>query len=400
VDKRKEWCLLIRLGGIGDNIIASSVLPLLAKDYNVEVMAQKPWHVIFENNPFIDKLTVREEGDIPHANALEWQEWFVRRGKEYAKWVNLSHSCESQLAVFPSQSPFYWPAAWRRKHCGQSYLEFVHDVAEAPYDFDEGPRVYPTDEEKEKARTTLDKVRGAGGYKHVVGVCLSGSRLDKVWPYFPLLIAKLIRELHCAVVMFGTPEREREVAQTIQDFVHEYTGSYDGLHAAITAYEPDGKTLVADWPIRRALATLQMCDLVIGPDTGLMWGVAMQGLPKFMLHSHASVENIVKHWANTTSFHADPERVPCWPCHQLHDKPETCRKAANANAAACISDIAHEAVFAAVKTTLFGKGEDDGGRISVSGKGVARLVPHDSRPDEAGGLVGWPVAGRSIVNLG
>lgn len=401
MQKNKDWCLLVRLGGIGDNLIASSVLPLLARDYNVEVMAQKPWSALFENNPFIDKLTVREEGDIPHASALEWQEWFVARGKEYAKWVNLSHSCESQLAVFPSQSAFYWPASWRRAHCGQSYLEFVHDVAEVPHEFEHGPRFYPTAEEKRKAAQTLDKVRGDGGHRKVVGVCLSGSRLDKVWPYFPLLIAKLIRELGCAVLMFGTPEREREIAQTIQDFVREYTGSYDGMHAAITAYEPDGKTLVADWPVRRSVATLHACDLVIGPDTGLMWGVAMEPLPKLMLHSHASVQNITKHWVNTTSFHADPERVPCWPCHQLHDKPETCRKAENANAAACIADITHEAVFAKVKALLLDKGEtDDGRRFSVLGKGSARLVPDDGRPDQASGVVGWPITGGAVVHLG
>ena len=37
---------------------------------------------------------------------------------------------------------------------------------------------------------------------------------------------------------------------------------------------------------------------MIGPDTGLMWGVAMEAMPKIMLLSHASPENITKHWTN------------------------------------------------------------------------------------------------------
>src|SRR5215469_6158398 len=216
----KEWCLVARLGGIGDNLMASSILPLLAEKYHVEVMAQKPQHVIFENNPHISKLTVREAGDLP-ADGNQWQGWFAHRGKEYARMVHLSHSCETILALVPGQTQFQWPASWRRKYCGVNYLEFIHSIAEVPFTFNPGPRFYPTAEEEKKAQQTIDKVRGDGGYRQVVGICLSGSRLDKIWPYLPMLVAKLIRELRVAVVLFGGAG-EKIVAEHIQDFVHGF----------------------------------------------------------------------------------------------------------------------------------------------------------------------------------
>jgi ADP-heptose:LPS heptosyltransferase len=335
----KPWALVVRLGGLGDNLIASSVLPVLARTHHVEVMAQRPQHVIFENNPHVARLTVRAPGDIP-GDGNQWQAFFRHRGAEYDRWVNLSHSCESMLALLPGQTQFDWPASWRRKFCGRNYLEFVHDVAEVEHTFN--PRFYPTDAEALHASNTLAKVRGAGGFRHVVGIALSGSRLDKVWPWMPMLVAKLIREARVAVVMFGS-EAETTMATHIQDFVREYAGGVSGMHAAITP--PDSPADKPLWPMRRSLATLQQCDLVIGPDTGLMWGVAMEPMPKIMLLSHASPENITKHWINTTTLHADPARVDCFPCHKLHDAIETCRKAENANAAACIADISHEVVF-------------------------------------------------------
>jgi hypothetical protein len=65
--------------------------------------------------------------------------------------------------------------------------------------------------------------------------------------------------------------------------------------------------------------------------------------------SHASAENITKHWVNTVTLHADPDRVPCWPCHRLHNDPSTCKSNKEDNGAACISDISVERLFQAVK---------------------------------------------------
>ena len=365
------------------------MLPLLAETHNVEVMAQEPQHVVFENNPHIAKLTVRKPGDLP-ADGNHWQQWFAHRGREYDRWFNLSHSCEGVLALLPGQTQFHWPAAWRRKYCGVNYLEYVHDIVGVRHAFD--PRFYPTEAETQHASETLDKVRGAGGYRHVVGIVLSGSRLDKSWPYMPLLVGKLVRELNVAVVLFGS-EAETKIAKHIQDFVAEYNSGYSGMHAAIS---PDKAK--PSWPIRRSLTTLQRCDLVISPDTGLAWGVAMEAVPKIMLLSHASPVNITKHWRNTLPLFADQKRVDCWPCHKLHDTIETCRKAENAEAAACIADISHEEVFVAAKAAL--RGENYGRDRSLFREGNVGLQPEQCGGDTPDDVECRPVARRPVVSLG
>ena len=83
---------------------------------------------------------------------------------------------------------------------------------------------------------------------------------------------------------------------------------------------------------------MMACDLVIGPDTGPMWAVAMEDMPKILLLGHASPENITKHWHRTVTLHGGPD-VDCWPCHKLHNDKTTCRPDKHDRGAACMSDI-------------------------------------------------------------
>jgi ADP-heptose:LPS heptosyltransferase len=351
IDGAMKRALVIRFGGIGDNLIASSVLPVLARDYAVDVMAQIPQSCVFENNPHVTRLITKKEGELPSGdNGNQWHAWIRDRGAEYDFSVNLSHSCETKLALFRNECAFWWPQEMRRKLCGQNYLEFVHDICGMPHDFEPGPRFYPTELEQKRAQQTIDMIKGNGGYWSVVGIPISGSRLDKIWPYLPMLVARLLQDLRVAVVLFGASDRDLKIAQHTQDFVKLWCGSLDGLHAAIS---PDPKE--PSWPIRRAMATLQQCDLVLSPDTGLAWSVAMEPMPKVVLLSHASAHNITDHWVNTTSLHADAERVPCYPCHRLHDDASTCVKADDAEASKCMADITLDAVFNAVRDNLKGQ---------------------------------------------
>lgn len=346
-----RWACICRFGGIGDNLMASSVLPLLAeRGYKVEVMSQAPQHVVFENNPYIDKLSIKTEKDLPQTDAMAWQTWFKSRSGEYEVFANLSHSCESLLALLKGQTQFYWRPEFRRQLCGRSYLEVIHDIVGVSHRFD--PRFFPTRDEVDKAYATKQRL----GDK-VIGWCLAGTRIDKLYPYSTMAIARLIREVKVPVVMFGAPGKEFELGKGVMEHVKRQNGTHAGLHLAMSANtdamqwsaNQPGEPLSLSkpeptWPIRRVLTQAQACDLVIGPDTGPMWAVAMLDMPKLVLLSHASPENITKHWLNTTTLHADPARVGCWPCHQLHDDASTCTPNAENNGAACISDISVETI--------------------------------------------------------
>lgn len=357
--KTKPWAAICRFGGIGDNLIAASLCrPLKNAGYMVEVITQRPQHVIFENNPFIDKLAIKDSPtELPQGNQLAWNDWFRARSGEYEIFANLSHTMEVSLALIPAQTQYWWPAAFRRKICNYNYLEFAHDLVGMR--LEPARMFFPTEDEVEQALERKRTLPG-GSPAFVIGWVLTGTRNDKIYPSSTYAVSRLIRELDAHVVLMGAPAPapDFEFAKAIQETVIAQNGSDRGLHLALSPPGTDA------WPIRRILTfAMTCCDLVIGPDTGPMWAVAFEPMPKIMLLSHASPENITKHWTHTTTLHADPAKVPCWPCHALHDTKDTCwwmqgRAGLTPDkekpGAACITSISVESIIEATARALKG----------------------------------------------
>lgn len=348
------WAGVARFGGIGDNLMAASAIGALKrKGFKVEVITSSDcaWQV-FQHNPNIDKLSVKTKSEIPTGgDMLDWQKWFSGRADEFDVFAHLSHSCEGLLALFPAATQFHWPAHVRRRICNKNYLEMVHDIAGCAYDF--GPLFYASSEEHEKALETKRKVG-----ERCIAWCISGTRIDKIHPHAPGAIARIVKELNVPVVLLGREGKNFDDAKAIVEHVKRTNGSESGVHVAISSNPDENGHRAIDWPIRRTLAFAQVCDVVIGPDTGVMWAVAFEPMRKIMLLSHASAENITKHWVNTDTLTADPARVQCWPCHRLHDTPEFCTPNKENNGAACITDISVERIVAAAKEALEDQSSD------------------------------------------
>jgi ADP-heptose:LPS heptosyltransferase len=333
------WAGIARFGGIGDNLMACAAAHALKrKGLKVEMITshEAAWQV-FLYNPNIDKLSVKTRSEMP-SDMGGWQKWHRGRADEYDVYCHLSHSCESSLAFFPEMTQFHWPAHVRRKIANKSYLEMVLDIAGCGYDF--GPLFYLHPSEYEDIMKTKAKVG-----ERCIAIAMSGSRVDKTHPRLGALVARIINEMEVPVVMLGDPDRNLETARQVEQYIINTNGSSKGLHIAIT----HGNGAI-DWPIRRALAMCAVSDLVIGPDTGLMWSVAMDPVPKIMLLGHASPENTTKHWINTVTLHADQQKVPCWPCHCLHNAekgqfPPYCTPNSDNTGTACISDISVETIM-------------------------------------------------------
>ena len=330
-----QWAAVCRFGGVGDNLIAAGVFPDLVRQGNhVEIITSKHAGCVFEHNPWASKVSICEDGDQPGDGGIEWQKWFDRRSHEYGgRLFHFSHSVETTLAFVQAQTAFWWPERVRRRLCHKSYLEMAADIAGTSYGFP--PLFHSSEAEKAKAAATKALMG-----ERVIGWVICGSRFDKVYPYSAMAIARLIRELETPVMLIGEPGGGYEIAKDIQAQVTKHNGDEKGLF--LIGADP---VLAANWPIRRSLAQAQACDLVIGPDTGVMWAVAMEAMPKIMLLSHASPENITKHWKNTVTLHADQGRVPCFSCHRLHDTVETCHLNKDGTGVACISDISAEDIL-------------------------------------------------------
>jgi len=341
----KGWAGIARMGGVGDDLVAASVLrPLKRMGYMTEIITSSMASPVFLNNPFLDKLSIKGDGDIP--GGPDWQKWWVSRGREYELFAHLSHSMEVRHALFPDSTAFWTRPEYRRKICAGNYLETVHDIMGVPYEF--GPLFFPTDEEKDRAQTVkAEKIRD----RYIAWV-IAGSRLDKVYQYSGHAICRIIKELDVSVILLGTGGQQFEMAKAVSDNVAQSLSTVERLHLALSpeGVEPGGPM---DWPLRRSLSQALAADLVVSPDTGFAWAAAFEPIPKIIMVSHASAENITKHWVNTVTLHADPVRVPCWPCHRLHNDMSTCRPSKdNPNSAACMSDIDVETVVQEVAKAL------------------------------------------------
>ncbi len=372
-----RWAGVARFGGVGDNLMAASPLPLLKRlGYMTEVISSPPNYSVYLHNPYIDKLSVKNvDEDLPKNDMLGWQKWFDSRAKEYDHFVHASHSCEGRHAFFKSMTAFWWPEEMRRKVAAGSYLETVHDIAGVHYEF--APLFYPTPEEYAMAFMTKKQI----GEKFILWV-LSGTRIDKVYPYTTMAVARIIKELGVPVVLMGGPsEKEHSMAQKVREHVEVANGGRKGLHLAVPAV---GGELC--WPLRTSLTFALVADLVVTPDTGTAWAVAFEQMPKVVTLSHASKENITKHWVNTVTLHADPDRVPCWPCHRLHDDPSTCVVNREGNGAKCISDISVERLVQTIKD-----------QWSISSSNVIHAeqvfkVAHGPKPE------GWAIPGSERLS--
>lgn len=345
---KERWACVARMGGWGDNLMTSSVLPGLKARYGkLEVISRAPCHEVFLNNPYIDKLTVWPADELV-SDPNEWAKAMARRLAEYDFGVHLSHSCETKLCFFEAQTEFHWPDHMRRKMADQSYLGYIHDICDLPHDF--APNFFPTEAEKLGAQNVIRQIQSKRSTP-VVAWCLSGSRIDKAYPGAAAAIARFLED-GLNVIMIGAPGKEFLMAkeierQLIQQTGKDERGSSPGLYLAMSdnAEKPN-------WPTRRAFSLLHACDAVVTPDTGPAWAVAMRPMPKVVLVSHASPKNITTGWINTVTLHADPIRVPCSPCHRLQDRWFTCNKAKDVDAALCMADISVNSIVSAVRQGL------------------------------------------------
>lgn len=329
----KKRVLLCRFGAIGDQIVASSVLPGLKRQgYHVTYMTTPQAAEIVKHDPHIDEFLLQEKDACPNVALGPYWDTLATR---YDRFINLSESVEGALLTLPGRLTHQYPAEVRRRMFGTiNYLERTHDIAGVPYDF--APRFFPTGPERAQA---LAKVRGMDG----PAICwaINGSSPHKVYPWTHIVVSWLLSRTPAHVVLMADPGVGLQLQNGMLECLRAGGSDMARVHG-----------IAGDWPIRRSLAFCQVAHCVVGPETGPLNAVCIDPVPKVIYLSHSSAENLTKHWRNTTVLEPDGERAPCFPCHRLHSTWEHCHQDEKTNAALCASAIAPERVFAAIMESL------------------------------------------------
>jgi len=335
----KTACV-VRYGAIGDTIQSTSILDELKRQgYHVTWMCEPSGHEILKADPRIDAFFVQDKDQVPNHELHEF--WKVQTLR-FDRFINLCESVEGALIKLPGRSDHRWPHALRHEMCDHNYMEFTAKLAELPF-FPEY-HFHETAEERSWARNRIADIADqqnkglqlgmVGKRPFVIMWALSGSSTHKSYPHMDAVIARLLTEIsHAHVLLVGDYACQiLEVGWENEPRVHALSGELE---------------------IRKTLALAKQCDMVIGPETGVMNGVAFESMPKILILSHSSVTNLSRDWTNTTSLHADD--VPCYPCHQLHYTSEFCPREEQSHAAMCAFNVRPAAVWDAIQAAYVGR---------------------------------------------
>jgi ADP-heptose:LPS heptosyltransferase len=228
----------------------------------------------------------------------------------------------------------YYPPKLRHKLMNHNYVEQQHEIAEVHYSKPIS-KFYATPEETAWAMKERKKM-GAGP---VVMWSLAGSSVHKTWPYLDNIIASIMLHYKDAtVVLVGGP-----------DCVILEQG---------WEKEPRVISTSGKWHIRQSLAFMQVCDLIIGPETGVLNAAAMMPVAKVVFLSHSSHANLTRDWVNTTGLLSKSTTCPgrgnneVPACHMLHYGWEFCKQDIMTGTAQCQADITAEEAWDAVQEKL------------------------------------------------
>lgn len=330
----KKRALVIRMGALGDAIVAASVLPgLKAQGYFVTFNCKSSTQEVLLHDPNIDEWLIQETDFVPNEMLGPYWQGIEER---YDRVVNLCESVEGQLLTLPGRlNHAYSDEARRALYSHVNYLEHTHNIAAVPHDF--SARYHMTPFENEKAQWDKRKMNGP-----VVVWVINGSSAHKVWPWVHIVTAWLLKRTPAHVVLFADPG---PVGQALTAGIADCL-KQDGVD--MSRVHPIG----GRWELRRAMAFAHVADCVVGPETGPLNIVAMADVPKVLYLSHSSAENLTKHWRNTTTLAPERAKSPCFPCHRLHQTWEFCHQDEKTGAALCASSISPDRVFEAIAAAL------------------------------------------------
>lgn len=314
---------VVRYGAYGDSLQASSILPgLKDQGYHVTFYCTPRTEDVLKHDPHIDAFYIQDTDQVPN---LALPHFWANEEKKFDKWINLSESVEGTLLTMPGRPNHKWPQNLRRKMLDTNYFEFTHDLADVP--MPPRPKFYSTPEERAWAK----KERAKFGGDMLVMYPLSGSAVHKVWPHQDAFFARmLVKYPGARIVTVGD-----EMSQMLEI----------GWEKEPRIVKKSGK-----YTIRESMSLLGECDAVVGPETGMLNAAAHMPMPKIVLLSHSSANNLTKHWVNTRSI--EPQNTSCYPCNRMIYGWSDCRKDEATGTAACQADISVDQVWSAFEDSM------------------------------------------------
>lgn len=333
---------VVRYGAFGDTVQAMSLVTQLKKEgFHVTLLSQHPSHEVVLHDPNIDRLVVQTINQVPMAQLGYFWQWFERRGapagKQFDRWVNLTESIENNLLAIAGNIRFTWPAKARHELMNFNYLEHQHRLAQCEYvpTF----KFYSTEEERRWRDQERARMAKAGIEKFVLWPLAGSSRTHKVYPHADAIWAHVLQHYPgWGVLTTGDP--------TCKELEKGFEGKQ---RMWLTS---------GNYTMRQVMLMMEVADVVVGPETGVMSAAAFYPMPKVCLLTHSTVENLTRDWVNTVSIWAPATHCPgrgnneAPACHKMLATFEGCLQNPQTGVSQCSTETKPEWVWECLQVCM------------------------------------------------
>lgn len=314
---------IVRLGGNGDALWAGGIAAeLAAEGYAITLYVGRQGEEVLRHDPSIARIVELPMNILTEEELIEF---WAHQAVQNDRWINLIGSVEGRLLPHQNQNEFYLPQPLRHRLMNTNYGDMIHAYADLP----EGPlrwQFHPTRAEREWARRLRDQLPGP-----VVVVSPTGSGPFKAWPHAQAFMRRMA-EAGVYTVMLGD-------LKALPD-----------LEPVVIEGEEFGHVVGMEWPLRLALAYAQLADAVVATESVVANAVAWEDMPKVVMLSHSSHQNLTRDWPRTAALEAP---VACHPCHRIHNHGMAlCARDTATGAAACMAHYSAEQVADLVLAAL------------------------------------------------
>lgn len=197
------------------------------------------------------------------------------------KWINFAAGIPRQGYMKFDRLWWCMPGEhrrWRREHAARHYYDCARELALPPWDeMHQTPRVRLPSEARAWARQYLLEHDVRQGGPPIVAIHPGGAGLSGVkrWPAerFAEVADALAERWEARVVLLGGPD-EADLASTVAERMRA-----------------NPLTPAGDLPLLASFALIEMCDLYIGNDSGLLHAAAALGTPYVGIYGPTNLAN-------------------------------------------------------------------------------------------------------------
>lgn len=373
-DKKRTACL-VRFGAYGDVVQAASIAATLKKEgYHVTFIASYPSSEIIAFDPNVDRLITLGQDQMP----LDWLgHFFVWWKQKFDKFINLTQSAEVTLLSTEGSVTFSeWSPAARHRYMNHNYMQLQAELGRV--DYAPSFKFVPHQSEIDWCRKELKKMEAAGIRNKIMWSLAGSARTHKLWPFIdqifqPLLNADRYRDWGIITVGDGACKELEE-----------------GFEVHPRIWRTSGQ-----WTMRQVLTMMEQCQVVVGPETGVLQAAAFYDMPKLMFLSHSTKENLTRDWKNTASLYAPETICPgrgqneAPACHMMLPTWNGCRRSDITGVAQCATEIHPEWVWYELQLQM------------MRGKATEKWEPPTVPPSSGGAVMARaPMKGPMTITQG